>query len=353
MFSAKDLRHYTKHLSILYVEDDDKLRESTIFLFEPFFKETDSACDGQEGLDLYNKKQYDIVITDINMPKMNGIEMISKIKEINTEQKIVAISAHNESEILTDLIKAGVNSFILKPIILNEVINTLYPISRDSYTQIQNIELVNELNDKNEELEKQLKEIKSKNNTIDTKHAQVEKLLKITVFNDEETQTDELMPDYFGKDDDEGDENVVFLKDDADDLLEYFNEISEYISLVITYSNKDDILKIANIFSKTSSLLLRYSPYLDSLAASIDELSQALNKHTDEFMNVLASDSDSVFTLFDAVSSDMHRYVERFSVESIAMKNSHHIHDPTTLSIRQIISIFTEGELESGEIEFF
>jgi hypothetical protein len=100
-------------------------------------------------------------------------------------------------------------------------------------------------------------------------------------------------------------------------------------------------------------LLLRYSPYLDSLAASMDELSTALNNHTDEFMNVLTSDSDSVFSLFDAVSSDMHRYVDRFSVESIAMKNSHHIHDPTTLSIRQIISIFTEDELDSGEIEFF
>ncbi|WP_373001354.1 response regulator transcription factor [Sulfurimonas sp.] len=353
MYSAKDLRQYTKHLTVLYVEDDSQLRESTVFLFEPFFKEIDSACDGEEGLALYNKKQYDMVITDINMPKMNGIEMIFKIKEINTEQKIVAISAHNESDILIDLVKAGINSFILKPIIQNEVINTLYPISRDAYTQIQNIELVNELNEKNEELEKQLKEIKSKNNTIDTKHAQVEKLLKMATSNDEETQTDEIMPEYFEKDDDEGDENVVFLKDDADDLLEYFNEISEYISLALMHSNKDDILEIAKIFSKTSSLLLRYSPYLDSLAASMDELSQALSEHTDEFMNVLTSDSDSVFSLFDAVSSDMHRYVDRFSVESIAMKNSHHIHDPTTLSIRQIISIFTEDELESGEIEFF
>jgi YesN/AraC family two-component response regulator len=353
MYSAKDLRQYTKYLTILYVEDDNQLRENTVFLFEPFFKEIDSACNGEEGLDLYNKKQYDMVITDINMPKMNGIEMISKIKEINTEQKIVAISAHNESDILIDLVKAGINSFILKPIIQNEIINTLYPISRDAYTQIQNIELVNELNEKNKELEKQLKEIKSKNNTIDTKHAQVEKLLQMTTSNDVETISEEIMPDYFEKDDDEGDENVVFLKDDADDLLEYFNEISEYISLALMHSNKDDILEIAKIFSKASSLLLRYSPYLDSLAASMDELSTALNNHTDEFMNVLTSDSDSVFSLFDAVSSDMHRYVDRFSVESIAMKNSHHIHDPTTLSIRQIISIFTEDELDSGEIEFF
>ena len=261
MYSAKDLRQYTKHLTILYVEDDDLLRESTLFLFEPFFKKVDSACDGEEGLILYNKKQYDIVITDINMPKMNGIEMISKIKEINTEQKIVAISAHDESEILINLIKTGINSFILKPIIQNEIINTLYPISRDAYTQILNIELVNELNEKNEELEKQLKEIKAKNNTIDTKHSQVEKLLQITTSNDRETVADDIMPEYFEKDEDEGEENIVFMQDDADDLLEYFNEISEYISLALIHSNKNDILEIAKIFSKTSSILLRYSPY--------------------------------------------------------------------------------------------
>ena len=353
MYNAKDLRQYTKHLTILYVEDDDQLRDNTIFLFQPFFKEIDSASDGEEGLSLYNKKQYDIVITDINMPKMNGIEMISKIKEINTEQKIIAISAHNESDILIDIIKVGVNSFILKPIIQNEVINTLYPISRDAYTQILNIELIDQLNEKNEELEKQLKDIKVKNHTIDTKHAQVEKLLQIVTTNDKENLTDKIMPDYFEKDEDEGSENVVFIQYDADDLLEYFNEISEYISLALIHLDKDHILEVARIFSKTSSLLLRYSPYLDSLAASMDELSAALNNYTDEFMNVLTSDSDSVFSLFDAVSSDMHRYVERFCVESIAMKNSHHIHDPTTLSIRQIISTFTDNDLDSGEIEFF
>lgn len=352
MNNAKNLRQYTKHLNVLYVEDDDQLRESTLFLLEPFFKEIDSACDGKKGLDLYNKKQYDIVITDINMPKMNGIEMISKIKEINIEQKIIAISAHNESNILMELVQTGVNSFILKPIIQNEVINTLYPISRDAYAQILNIELVNKLNQKNEELEKQLKNIKAINNTIDTKHAQVEKLLQMNSTN-KENKADEIMSEYFEKDDDEGDENVVFMKDDADDLLEYFNEISEHISLALIHSSKDDILEIAKIFSKTSSLLLRYSPYLDSLAAIMEELSQALNSNTDEFMNVLTSDSDSVFSLFDAVSSDMHRYVKRFSVESMAMKNSHHIHDPTTLSISQIISIFTENQSESGEIEFF
>lgn len=351
MYTAKELITYTKILNVLYVEDDSKLRDETTFLFEPFFKKIVTACDGVDGLEKYNNELFDIIITDINMPNMNGIDMISSIKEINPEQKIIAISAHNESDILISLIKAGVSSFILKPIIQNEIINTLYPVCRDAHTQSLNLELVNELNEKNSILEEQLKQMRVKNNTIEIKNAQIEKLLE-----PEPTQKhnkESINPDYFEKDEDEGLENIVFVGDDADDLLEYFQEISEKLSIALIYSKKEEILIIANIFSKVASILLRYSPYLDSLAQSFQELSASLEEHTDEFMEVYLSDNDGMLRLFDAVSSDMERYIERFSSESIAMKNSHHIHEPTMLSIKQIISLYVEDKDEVGEIEFF
>ena len=349
MYSAKDLIKYTEGLNVLYVEDDDTLREETVFLLEPYFKDIITASNGLNGLNIYNNKPFDIVITDINMPKMNGIEMIRKIKEINPEQKIIAISAHNESDILIELIKAGVSSFILKPILQNEVINTLYPISRDAFMQTLNVQLVNELNEKNELLEKQLKILKTQENTIDIKHTQVEKLLQ----SKPSIKGDEILPDYFAKDKDEGLENIVFLKDDADDLLEYFQEISEKLSHSLIYSDKSDIISIANMFAKTSSILLHYSPYLDSLASSLNELSISLQEHTDKFIEVCNSDNDGMFRLFDAIDSDMQRYIERFSIESIAMKNSHHIHKPTMLSIKQIITLFAVNEDDFGDMEFF
>ncbi|MBU4023954.1 response regulator, partial [bacterium] len=103
----------------------------------------------------------------------------------------------------------------------------------------------------------------------------------------------------------------------------------------------------------TSSILLHYSPYLDSLAASMGELSSALKEHAEEFMAVMVNNDDAMLKLFDAVSRDMDRYIQRFSVESLAMKNSHHIHEPTTLSILQIISMFVPDQFEDTEIEFF
>ncbi len=164
---------------------------------------------------------------------------------------------------------------------------------------------------------------------------------------------DTLLEEYFAKDDDEDDEKILFRYDDADDMLEYFSEIPEHLSLALIHSDLDEIRSVATIFSHTSSILLHYSPYLDTLAGSMSELSTALLDHTEMFMEVLKSSENSMLRLFDAVSSDMDRYIQRFSIESIAMKNSHHIHEPTTLSIRQIITMFAPNQIDTGEIEFF
>ena len=64
-------------------------------------------------------------------------------------------------------------------------------------------------------------------------------------------------------------------------------------------------------------------------------------------------DPDNAIMLFDAVSLDMERYIERFSVESMAMKNIHHIHHPTSLSIQQIIGMISPENIDEGEMEFF
>ncbi|QSZ42033.1 response regulator [Sulfurimonas aquatica] len=355
MPNIKDLLKYTSHLSILYVEDDDTLREETVFLFEPFFKSIDTAVDGVDGLKKYNDNYYDLVLTDINMPNMNGIDMINNIKEINPEQKIMAISAHNESEILIELIKAGTNSFILKPIIQNEVINALYPVCRDAYTQVLNLELIDEITDKNSELEKQIKLLNSRNSIIDVKHKQVESLLKTSTQpkDIEVKQESASLSAYFAQDECEGEENVLFLQDHVHDILEYFEEIEQILSTIVMFSDETDVLKISEKLFKISTILLHYSPYLNSLSTAFSELATAMQEHKDDFLNLLRTDGDSLLVLFDAVYLDMDRYTKRFSVESLAMRNSHHIHEPTVLSIKQIVSLFVIDHFEDGEIEFF
>ncbi len=116
MISIKDVQNYSKQLSVLYVEDNDKVREETAEIFKLLFATVDLARNGEEGIEKYNCEKYDIVITDINMPRINGIEMIFQMREINPEQKIIAISAHDEPEILISMMRRGVSTFLLKPI---------------------------------------------------------------------------------------------------------------------------------------------------------------------------------------------------------------------------------------------
>lgn len=117
-----DLYNYTKDLNILYVEDEQDLRNETETILESLFKSVVSTQDGQEGLELYTKyttqegkSYFDIILTDINMPRVDGVELIKKVYEINNEQAIIVISAHNESQRLINLINLGITNFIPKP----------------------------------------------------------------------------------------------------------------------------------------------------------------------------------------------------------------------------------------------
>ncbi|MGB6327510.1 MAG: diguanylate cyclase [Halarcobacter sp.] len=102
-------------LEILYVEDDKNLREE----YQKFFsKRCDTlflAFNGQEGFDSFLKNKPDIIITDITMPIMNGLEMIKKIREVDTSVPIIVTSAFNEQEYLLEAINQGVTRYILKP----------------------------------------------------------------------------------------------------------------------------------------------------------------------------------------------------------------------------------------------
>ena len=135
MNNKKDqtLIHLNEDLTVLYVEDSYIVRESTYDMMKEFFTHVDVAEDGVDGLQKYKKfheehdEYYDIVFTDINMPKMNGIKMSEAILIENKMQNIVVISAHNESDYLLKLINMGISNFILKPI---EIIQFQNVISR-------------------------------------------------------------------------------------------------------------------------------------------------------------------------------------------------------------------------------
>lgn len=135
-----------KNLDVLYVEDDISLREEVSIFLSDIFHKVDLAKNGQEGFDKLIQERYDIVITDILMPIMNGIEMIEEIKKLCPEQAILVTSAHNEIEYLLKLIHLGVDNFITKPLQSEQIFQVLYKI-------VENITQKKELQKYKENLE--------------------------------------------------------------------------------------------------------------------------------------------------------------------------------------------------------
>lgn len=126
MSKLVDLKNLAKNLSVLYVEDEKDLRQSVESYLKKIFDDVRVCVDGSDGLEAYKKQKPDIIISDILMPNMNGIEMLKSIKEINPSQNIIITSAYTESEFFIDAIKLGVSSYIIKPINYDQMIEVLY-----------------------------------------------------------------------------------------------------------------------------------------------------------------------------------------------------------------------------------
>ena len=83
---------------LLLIDDNEDTQITLKMLLEDYFSEIFLAFDGEEGLEIYKTHKPEVIITDIYMPKLNGIELCKKIKEIDTNQTIILVSAHSEDD---------------------------------------------------------------------------------------------------------------------------------------------------------------------------------------------------------------------------------------------------------------
>lgn len=130
----KQLKNITKNMNLLYVEDNRYLSKENMQLFEDIFLHVDLAEDGKNGFDLYGKGDYDLVIADINLPKMNGLEMLKRILEGNTNQAVIVVSAYSEVEYLSKMQELNIEYFLRKPVNSKMMITAIYK-------SVQNLEM--------------------------------------------------------------------------------------------------------------------------------------------------------------------------------------------------------------------
>jgi len=145
MVDIKKLLKYSKNLNILCVEDDKEFAKDTVEILENFFNKVDLAVNGEDALNQYldyftiNQSYYDIVITDISMPKVNGLDLTKNIYTYNNIQPIIVISAHNKANYLLEFVNIGIEYFIVKPFDINEITDVLYASVKKIYDNKQNI----------------------------------------------------------------------------------------------------------------------------------------------------------------------------------------------------------------------
>lgn len=124
----KKILEYSKNINVLYVEDDPENRKHTSIALSTIFDNIVVAIDGEDGLNKFKENKIDLVITDIEMPKLSGTKMIEEIKKLDKNCNIIFISAHDEREILLECMELQVDGFLLKPTGLEKILTLIEEI---------------------------------------------------------------------------------------------------------------------------------------------------------------------------------------------------------------------------------
>ena len=154
-------------MKLLFVEDDIEIRENLRFYLKSIFREVIEVSNGKEALKEYYNCTPDIILLDINIPKLNGIEVAKKIRERDNKTVIIILTAHDDRDILIQAIELKLTKYLLKPVSRNELKQTLIKAISD-VKEIQSIDLMYDYkwNLKNKILKHKNEIIKLTNNEI-------------------------------------------------------------------------------------------------------------------------------------------------------------------------------------------
>lgn len=118
------------NISLLYVEDDIHTREELSSILSYHIDNIYVAENGEKGLKLFEEKKPDLVITDIKMPLLDGIAMSKKIREFDSNAKIILLTAFNEPNYLVEAIKMHIDSYITKPVNIQELLENIEKLTK-------------------------------------------------------------------------------------------------------------------------------------------------------------------------------------------------------------------------------
>ncbi|MBD3823845.1 MAG: response regulator [Epsilonproteobacteria bacterium] len=257
---------YTRELNLLYVEDDKELQAQTKELLDALFKNVVVKENGKTALEVFEKESFEIVITDIRMPVMDGIELIKRVKAINPMQCIIVTSAYNDTDDLMTFINLGIKQFIHKPIQIDNILEVLYMSAK----MIVNERMIESYR---KELEKSNIELKNKNDELQSLIRILD--AKIWQLSQEKNQKSAHIDTA----------NLMMSDEHLTELKELESDISG-ASVLISLSKRlslSNIHVLGNLFIAYSEVLKSYDGF-SALQSEIEILGMTLNNAPQNFI---------------------------------------------------------------------
>lgn len=132
--------NFLRDKSVLYVEDELDVLENISALLGNFFQHFYAASDGLSALALFDQKHIDLLLVDIELPKMNGIELIKQVRAVDQEVMIIVVSAYTKTDYLLESVELGLSKYIVKPL-TSKKIHTLLDTVNAHYARNDIIKL--------------------------------------------------------------------------------------------------------------------------------------------------------------------------------------------------------------------
>lgn len=330
-----ELKTFAKNLTILVVEDDKELNAELVDIVKLFFKDVQFAYNGKDGLEIYKKNPTDIVLSDITMPFLNGVELSKKIRQINHEQNIIILSAHSEVTYLVDLIDIGIRQFVHKPFDDQELLYRLLKVCEDLVLSKEFL--------KNQELPAiSTQPIKTKIQSIKTPEipqTDTNEVLSHAVVDSKDfmhaLQSDSVAWDA--------------ISEDINGLMELDEDFGHYIGLIYTDKiTKEVLYGISSILRKMYTTLSQIDAMKNMTAVFFDLASFIESLDFTE----LTPEQINKFKFLEFIYDDLSRFLETVFIYKDTI-DIHYLEDSLKSTVEQLKRNVLDIPLEEEELEFF
>ena len=333
---SNELKIFAKNLNILVVEDNKTLSNELSSFLKIFFKKVFNAYDGEEALNIYKKQHCDIVITDLNMPKKDGIELSREIRLLDKEQVILVLSGYIDTYVI-QLIDIGVQGLMIKPYDMNDFLQKLL-------VQCENITFKKEFEKikLNKTLEKNIKKKISTNEDEGSLEKFSTQLVQLS-------NTKESIDKYIETFNIDEEVDDTMWKHISEDILELNERFEDNINRLTLHGLNDSIKNELIIIFDKYHTSLNFLPKMEKFAFIFERLSILL-----EDINIQELDKKkrNSIDIFEFIYDDLINFFNLVFINK-ETRNLNYLTDSLSSSIEQLEFELGTKEKEEEDLEFF